>query len=420
MISEKRTIIENYLSLIGVQFANYFLQLITFPYLVRTLGFEGFGLYAFVLSFAQYFLVITDYSFSLTATRDISIVRDDKKKISEIYSAVMAVKLILFSFCIVIMVILILFFQKFRMEWTLYVVSLLGVLGNFLFPVWFYQGIEKTKYIAFFNGIARITVTVCMFLFVKTQGDVIVAVFIQSMGVVLASIISLVVMFKYWSVKIVLPTKNNIVITIRDGWNIFVTLFSATLVNNTNVFILGILTNNQTVGYFAVADKIARVFHSLVSPLSAAIYPRVSKLFNESKSTAVLFLRKVIFMGGIGFLCCSIILFVFSGLFVKLFTGSYSWHIQKLVMILSILPLSIFMDNIYGQQVLVNIGRTKEFMKGILFPGIGSLLLSFLLVPLLKDYGSALLFLTSQLAILFLMIYYVRKMGIYLIKDGVI
>lgn len=217
-----------------------------------------------------------------------------------------------------------------------------------------------------------------------------------------------------------MPSKNNVVSTIKEGWNIFVTLFSATLVNNTNIVVLGFLTNNQTVGYFAVADKIARVFHSLVSPLSTAIFPRVSKLFNESKTDAILFLRKILYYGGAGFLLCSIILMSFSGVFVRIFTGSYSWHIQKLVMMLSILPLSIFMDNIYGQQILVNNGRTKEFMKGILFPGIGSLMLSFLLVPILKDYGSALLFVTSQLAILTLMIYYVRKMNIYLIKDGLI
>ena len=78
-----------------MQAANTLLPLLTLPFLVRVLGVELFGQLAFVTAFMYYFVVLADYGFNLTATRDISIHRDDGNRINHIYSNVMVIKSLL-------------------------------------------------------------------------------------------------------------------------------------------------------------------------------------------------------------------------------------------------------------------------------------------------------------------------------------
>ena len=86
-MSHRKVLISNFLSLSSVQIANYILPLATVPYLVRILGPEKFGLINFAQAFVSYFLVITNFGINISGAREIAIVREDKQKLSEVFSA---------------------------------------------------------------------------------------------------------------------------------------------------------------------------------------------------------------------------------------------------------------------------------------------------------------------------------------------
>ena len=125
--------------LYAVQIGSYVFPLIALPYLTRVLAPARFGLISFAQSFMWYFVTLTEYGFNLTATRQIAVHRDDPEAVSRVFSSVMLTKLILTVIGFAIMLVVVFATPKLRADWLLYVVSFLSVVGNFLFPVWFFS-----------------------------------------------------------------------------------------------------------------------------------------------------------------------------------------------------------------------------------------------------------------------------------------
>jgi PST family polysaccharide transporter len=72
---ERKLVMHNVASLSLLQIVTYALPIVIIPYLFRALGAEKFGLIAFAQAFVQYFMILTDYGFSITATKEISLCR---------------------------------------------------------------------------------------------------------------------------------------------------------------------------------------------------------------------------------------------------------------------------------------------------------------------------------------------------------
>ena len=146
-----KKITSNFIALSILHATNILLPLITFPYLVRVLGIEMFGLIAFSQAFLIYFSLIADYGFNLSGIREVSVNKYKQNKLIQVFNSIMIARLILTVFGFIILTLIVFSFEKFSKDWELYLLSYGVVIGTFLFPSWFFQGIEKMKYITILN-----------------------------------------------------------------------------------------------------------------------------------------------------------------------------------------------------------------------------------------------------------------------------
>ncbi|MBI1933770.1 MAG: flippase [Ignavibacteriales bacterium] len=417
-IQKNKTLLRNFSSLTALQISQYIFPIVTFPYLVRVLGPDGYGLVSFANAFIGYFTVLTDYGFNLSATKDISLNRNNQKKIEEIFYSVLGVKLLLLLISILILIPVVLFFSKFNDNAMIYIVSFFAVFGTAIFPIWFFQGIEEMGYISWISIIVKILWVVSIFLFVKSKDDIIILVWLNSLSSIITGVIGLWVSKIRFKLKLFIPSIEQIKFQLEDSWHYFLSNVSVSLYTISNIFILGLFTNDTIVGYFSAADKIRYAVQNMTSTAGRTIFPHLSTEFSKSRKAGFSFVRKYVKSMGSFILLLSILLFIFSEQIVLLVLGPEYLKSVTILKILSFLPFIIFVSNVAGIQTMVNLGYKKEFAKIIIIAGVLNIILSFIIVPYYLEIGSSIAVLVTELVVTFNMLVFLRKKNIHIFKKA--
>ncbi len=404
-----RTLIFNFSSLTLLQFSNYLFPLISFPYLVRVLGPERYGLVNFVMAFVAYFNLIADYGFNITGTRLVSLARNNREELRKLFWSIFFVRILLMFVGFVVFLPLVFLVGKFSAEINFYLIAFLVVLGTALFPQWFFQGMEKMFYITVVNIFVKIFWLIGIFLFIKNASDALVLIILNAASFLLIGLIGLsIAVFKFRLGGFYLPTFVEIKERLTDGWSVFLSTLSISLYTNSNVFILGIIAGNTAVGYFAAADKIRMAVQGLFANAGQSIFPHMAKLFKTSKEKARSFLRKYLKIILTFLLPVTLLLIFFASEIVNLLLGNQYEESANVLKILAFLPLLIALSNVYGIQVMINTGYKKEFSKIVFLAGILNILLCVVLTYLFGEFGTATAVLIAEFFVTFEMWRFVK------------
>ena len=92
---KKGILLKNTIMLYILQFSNYFLSLIVVPYETRVLSPTNYGKLGVAAAIMVYFQLVIDFGFLLSATEEVSQNREDKLRVSKIFSSVTINKLFL-------------------------------------------------------------------------------------------------------------------------------------------------------------------------------------------------------------------------------------------------------------------------------------------------------------------------------------
>ncbi|HHG9968301.1 TPA: oligosaccharide flippase family protein, partial [Yersinia enterocolitica] len=350
----------NIFSLFILQGSNYFITLLTLPYLTRVLGVEGFGIYSLTLSIAQYFVIFIDFGFNLSASKRIAERQSDPEYISKVFFETIYAKLIL---CLVSIlgIIILASINSYSVIRSELIYTIIMLIGTVLMPIWFFQGIEKLSVVTKLMVFSRLALLPLFFMFVRSDADVKYAIIIQSSLSLLAGLIAIIYIYKQKLIQAVKFTSLGIGHALKDSFPIFTAVLSNSLYTMSTTIIIGIFSNVYEVSIFTAADRMKGAILGVFLILGNAFYPRINALMVNSKEQAYSLIRKIFYWQGALSILIIIFVIIFSKLITQIMFGSEYSAVSSLLILFSPVYFLVLQSAVLGNYILLTHGYKKAY-----------------------------------------------------------
>lgn len=394
--------IKDTLGLFVLQALNFVAPLFVWPYLMIVLGAEQFGLIGFGVSLSQFFMIVVDYGFNLTATKEIALAKSDKNKISKIFINTLIAKILLLLLSFIVLVLISSLPQYNAYASTNYILFFM-VVGHCFSFLWLFQGLGKIRQVSIVTCISRIIILPLTFIFVKQPTDVYIAAGIQALTYIAAAIVIIILIAAQHLVsfsQIKIDIRDSI-IALRNSTPVFISSIMSSVYTMLFVVILGYFSTQQQVGLYSAVEKIMRCgCYLFLMPVLQVFFPRISQIGKTDKKKAFSLINYITLIISAVMILYGVCLFFFSDEIMMLLGKSYEGS-EKIFQIMAFIPLMISLSGIAGQLGLIAVADNKEkrmYMYVYTISAIIALVIIFALSPILN----ALLTATSLLVIEFI------------------
>lgn len=304
-IDAHKKIIENFSYVTLLQVFILLAPLITYPYLVKVLGRELYGVILSAQMLSSYASIIIDFGSNNVCAKHVSIARENKEKLSEILSSVLFVRLLLFCACFVVYISVTLIIPIYREYFWLFILTYGLTFNDVLFPQFYFQGIESMKTITLINIITKFLFIVLIFIVVTAPGDYLLVPFLYTIGYMLGGIISLYIITRKHNIKFSKPSKSQAMYYVKDSSPLFATELICTIKDKFNYILVGAFIGMGEVVIYDLALKLHSLLTKPMGILTTVLLPRFAVTRNINQ------LKKVILVSFIITSCLVILTNVF-------------------------------------------------------------------------------------------------------------
>lgn len=404
MTENVKSIKKNYIYNVLYQIITMLAPLITTPYISRVLKAEGIGSYSFVNSIAQYFALFGVMGISTYGQREISYYQHDKKKRSQIFWNAKTLEIITTLFFFTAYILL----SLHQSNKALYLALSFNILLCTVDITWFFQGMEEFGIITLRNTIIKVLGIICIFLFVKQEGDLIKYALILSLCGFISNI-SLWLPARKLLNKPVFQDINPFY-NIRIIISLFIPCIAMEVFSMLDKTMIGLICKTASEnGHYEQASKIARMVLVIVTALGTVMIPRIGFHFEKGDKEIVKsymkraykfvwFLATPLCVGLIGI----------SSNFVPWFFGTGYEKVIPILSILSFLIIAIGIDNVTGMQYLIPTKRQNLFTKSVIIGAVVNFVLNSYLIYFYGAIGAAIASIIAEFSVALYQIYSVR------------
>ena len=386
-----KTLFANFTYLSILEIIGLLLPLISYPYVIRTVGADNYGVVVFCQAIIAYVVIIINFGYNVSATRKISENRTNVFKIREIYSSIVYQKLLIFAICLV-SGLFVLIFLKYD-----YSVILLGFIGlciqEVFFPTWLFQGLERMKFITIITFVAKCSCLILIFLFVHDKKDYACIPVLYSIGGFFTSVLSVIILKKKFDIYFVKVSKYRMKEDFLESLPFFTSRLSAIVMERGNVLVIGTFFSYDMVAIYDLCAKIVSILKTPFSLVAQVIYP------NVAKSKNMLLVKKsikIVLLFG-AFVCLFVYLFA-PNIILLLSDTSMLGAVSILKIMVLYVPI-VGISYLFGASVLVVKGYSREYNLSVVYSVLLYILmlLSFISFSKVNLYTMALAFVAPEL-----------------------
>ncbi|WP_084582015.1 oligosaccharide flippase family protein [Sphingomonas azotifigens] len=405
------------------QVATLLVPLMTFPWAVRALHPPAYGRYSFGVAVVQYLLIIVDFGFQFAASRRVVELQTQGKDISAYYWTVQVAKFGLFVATTASIGIFWLLSPDIRQAMGVILASLPLLLASILQSTWLFLGVGAMAASSIAVLVARLAFVIPVFLLVRAPGDEWILALLNSGGALLGGLICTgIVLRRKLVTRFVLPSFRAVRAAYGDGFHLFIAQGAVSLYAASNAIVLGFVSTDTQVAYFAAADRLRGLSSMPIVAVTNAYFGRIAKgLRTDPPGTGPL-LRNVtwLLVFGMGFV--SIVTFVAADLIVYIVLGARFGAAAAVLRVLSPIPFIVGLNSVFGNLVMLNLGLKRQFSAMLVACGALNVVLLAVLGHQLGAVGAAAALLFTEALVTAAFWYQLHKRGISVFRgrlDGV-
>lgn len=368
-----------------MQVLNLALPIITIPYLTRTLGLEGFGIYTYSLTYAAVLIFFLDFGFLWSATKNIAAAHEDRERCCGFFSQYLSAQILVFGTISLGLLIFLFAFDISPANRQHLLWMFPSVVGSLLSLNWVFQGLQLFKEFFLFQAAGRIVILPLLFMFVNDAADVDRAILFTSLGGLFSGVMSMVWVIRRGIVVYHYPGIPAIYKTLKEGAMLF---FSRSFIGSYTLMIpvlIDIFAGKEQLALFSIADKFRQAGMAILEPVTGAFFPRVAFLYATDHNRAKVLVNRLMFLiFGMGLL-----IFISFSLGARygldLLAGPQFLAAMDMLIIFSLFPLLVALSNLFGVQIMLSNGLNSLFFK---LTFMASLVGFLIMVPAIKVNGA--------------------------------
>ena len=361
------------------------LPLVTAPYLSRTVGREGVGLYSYAWSISYIFCLVGMLGLNDYGVRAIAKVRDDRKKLDETFSAIWQMQLLVAGATLIVWLGYVAFVageeKPIATHLTLMSVSCLCSFD------WCLMGLGIFKPIALRNTFIKTAAAICVFLFVKRPEDLWIYAFVWSLSTLLGNL-SCVSSLK-GRVRYVRRPLEESLRHLGPCAVLFISVLAVNIYRTMDKVMVTAIAGVEQNGLYENAEKIIYCLSGFISAIGTVMMPKISHMQQMGQTEAI---RRHIDRS-MNLILCMVSAMAFgvaavADRFAPLFYGEAFAASGELMAPLAFTLMTIGFANVIRTQWVLPQARDTIFVKSVCAGAVVNLLANALLIPSMRAMGA--------------------------------